>query len=245
VLVDGGGAALGLDVGARAVVPTLRALGVRRIDLLVASHADLDHRGGLPAVLAALPVGEIWVPATDADDAGFAAVRAAAAADGVPVRARGAGDPPARAGDLAVRALWPPREVAWHARVRERNDRSLVIHVAVEGRSVLVPGDLEAAGEAALLAGEAALDADVLALGHHGSRSSSTAAFLRAVGARVAVASAPCAGRFGMPHAEAVQRVADAGASLWWTGRDGAVIVGLGERLGAVGWASPPARCRP
>jgi competence protein ComEC len=232
ILVDaGGGSRTGRDAGLATVVPALRALGVRRLDLLVVSHADLDHRGGAPAVLGGLPVGEVWVPLGARRDPAFAALRAAAGSRGATLRERGAGSRAFERGGLRATPIWPPPGAA-HA---SRNDRSLVVRVEVAGRRVLLPGDLEAEGEAALLAAEVDLRADVLKLAHHGSRTSSTPAFLAAVGASVAVASAPCAGRFGMPHPEVVRRARERGAALWWTGRDGAVRIGLGPRLHALG----------
>lgn len=226
VLVDGAAAIPhGVDLGAAVVVPALRTLGVRQLDLVVASHADLDHRGGLPAVLAALPVGAVWVPRGSAGDEGFAALRAAAAARGVPVLARGLGDAALRLGGLRVVPLWPPARGAPPG----RNDRSLVVRVDAPGARVLLPGDLEAAGEGALRARvpASALRAEVLKLPHHGSATSSTAALLDAVRPRLAVASAPRFPRHPMPAPEVAARVAARGARLLWTGRDGAVLVGL------------------
>jgi competence protein ComEC len=237
VLVDAGGAPVGADPGLAAVVPALRALGVRRLDLLVVSHGDLDHRGGAPAVLARLEVGELWFPLGAGRDPAFAALREAARTARVRVHERGAGSPAFRAGELRVTPLWP----ASGDDGGSRNDRSLVVRVEVAGRRVLLPGDLEAEGEAALLASGADLRADVLKLPHHGSRTSSTPELLAAVGARVAVTSAPCAGRFGMPHREVVGRARAGGAALWWTGRDGAVRVGLAPRLHAMGTGEPRA----
>ncbi len=113
------------------------------------------------------------------------------------------------------------------------------MRIDVRGRRVLLPGDIEAAAESALLAAGAELRADLLKLPHHGSRSSSTARFLEAVGATLAVASAPWQGRFGMPHAEVLERARGAHLTVWWTGRDGAVMVGLGEPLVAWGLRNP------
>ncbi len=245
VLVDAGIALReGPDLGKSVVVPALRALGVERLDLLVASHADLDHRGGLPAVLASFPVGALWIPRGERSEPAFTELLAAARQRGVPIHERGQGDATLQAGDLAVTPLWPPARVGDDS----RNDRSLVLRIDVGAARVLLPGDLEAAGEAGLLASLGAsgadLRADVLKLAHHGSRSSSTAAFLAAVSAELAVASAPCAGRFGMPHAEVLERAADASTSLWWTGRDGAVLVGVapGGPIHAAGHG-PPRHC--
>ncbi len=233
LLVDAGVAIPGgADLGASVVVPALRALGIDRLDLLVASHADLDHRGGLPAVLRAVPVGRLWLPHGGVDDPAFADVVAAARAAAVPVEEQGAGGAVLHAGDLRIAPLWPPPG----DRDGSRNDRSLTLRIDVAGRSVLLPGDLEAAGEARLLAAGAPLRADVLKLAHHGSRTSSTAAWLAAVDGAVAVASAPRLGRFGMPHTEVVERAAAGGYALWWTGRHGAILIGLEPVVFVRGW---------
>jgi competence protein ComEC len=233
LLVDAGTAVPdGPDLGATVVVPALRALGVRRLDLVVASHADLDHRGGLPAVLRAFPVARVWLPPGGLADPAFADVVASARAAGSALEEQGAGAAPLPLGDLAVEPLWPPRG----EREGSRNDRSLTLRVELAGRRVLLPGDLEIEAERRLLASGVSLRADVLKLGHHGSRTSSSAAWLAAVDGAVAVASAPRAGRFGMPHREVVARLDAEGYALWWTGRDGAVLIGLAPQLRVRGW---------
>lgn len=242
LLVDGGLALPGgLDLGRQAVLPALAALGVRRLALVVATHADADHRGGLAAVLDAVPVGRLWLPRGAQADPAFDGLRDVAGRRGIPVQERGAGDPSEPFGDLWVEPLWPPDETPGLA----GNDRSLVLRVSVAGHRVLLPGDLEAGAEQALFASEADVRADILKLAHHGSHTSSGAAWLSAVGAEVAVASAPCAGRFAMPHPEVVQRVRDVHASLWWTGRDGAVLLGLQPRPWVRGWGASREDCAP
>jgi len=238
LLVDAGIAVPeGPDLGQTIVVPALRALGVTRLDLVVASHADLDHRGGLPAVLRSLPADRLWLPYGGVSDPAFAELVAAARAAGVRVEEQGVGGAPLQAGDLDVTPLWPPSE-----RPRTSgNDASLLLRVGVAGRTILLPGDLEAGAEAELLAAGARLRADVLKLAHHGSRTSSSAAWLAAVDGAIAIASAPRFGRFGMPHAEVVERAQAAGYTLWWTGRDGAVLIGLEPVLHVRGWRRAPA----
>jgi len=213
------------DRGERDVLPALAALGVRRLDLVIASHGDLDHRGGLPAVLRGIDVGRLWLPLGQADAPDFAALRAVARRRGIPVEERGAGSRPLQLGDLRVLPLWPP----WGYRAANRNDASLVVRVERGPHSLLLPGDLEARGEAGLLASGVELAADILVVPHHGSRSSSTPAFLERVAARLAVISAPCAGRFPTPHIEVLERLRARDMDIWWTGRDGAVRVSLGE----------------
>ena len=222
----------GFDLGRSAVLPALGALGVRRLDLLVVSHADLDHRGGVPAVLMALPVGRVWLPPGGRSDPALSAVMDAARAREVPVLERGRGAAALRLGDLRVVPLWPPLRRPGGS----RNEGSLVLRIDVAGRRVLLPGDLGVASERVLLEAAHELPADVLKLPHHGSRTSSSDAFLAAVAADLVVASAPRFGRVGMPHAAVVERVGRNGAALWWTGRDGAVAVALGPTLWARGF---------
>jgi len=239
LLVDGGTAlAGGVDLGRSVVLPALGALGVTRLDVVAASHADLDHRGGLGAVLEGLAVARLWLPRGALAEPDFGALVAIAYRRGVRVEERGAGDPPFEAGDLRIETLWPAEDAL--ARGLGDNDRSLVLRVTAGVSRVLLPGDAQAAAEAALLASGADLAAEVLKLPHHGSRTSSSVAFLEAVGPEVVLASAPCLGRFGMPHAEVVARAARARASLWWTGRDGALLVALRGPRAVVGLAPAP-----
>jgi competence protein ComEC len=157
----------------------------------------------------------------------FAALREIAQRRGVAIEERAAGDPALWIGDIEVQPIGPPRS----ARAASRNDGSLVLRVRVNGRVVLLPGDLELAGEQRLLRGGMPLAADLLKLGHHGSRTSSGAALLRAAAPALAIVSAPLHGRFGMPHAESVARLAARRIPWCWTGRDGALLVGLGPAL--------------
>ena len=98
---------------------------------------------------------------------------------------------------------------------------------------MLLTGDVEAAGEAALLEGGGALHADVLKVAHHGSRTSSSDAFLDRVGPLVAVGGIGEDNRFGFPHQAVVARFRARGVPLYWTGRDGEVRV-CSDGLGVV-----------
>jgi competence protein ComEC len=243
LLVDGGRAIPGgVDLGRRVVLPALRALDIRRLDLVVASHADLDHWGGLAAVLAAIPVGELWIPVGVRSQGDLEALLEVARDRGVRVRERAAGDETVRFGDLHITPLWPPAKAPAGA---SRNDRSLVLRVELEGVRALLTGDVGAGVEEQLLASGVDLEAEILKLGHHGSRGSSSPSLLAAVGAEVALLLAPCPRRGGLPSGEVVQRVRRAGQALWWTGRDGAVFVALGRKrvpLAVWGW-EPVRRC--
>jgi competence protein ComEC len=223
VLVDGGWAMPdGADLGRSTVVPGLRALGVDHLDVMVVSHADADHRGGLPSVLSAIGVGELWIPPGSRSE--LLELVEAAGRRRVPIRERGLGDPPEGRGDLVLHVLWPPPDAG---RESSRNDRSLVLRIDVAGSRVLLTGDIGRDAEAALVASGSGLRAEVLKVPHHGSRHSSSPEFLAAVSAEVALVSAPCSQRGRLPTREALERLRASGASVWWTGRDGALIGAL------------------
>lgn len=242
LLVDAGLATpQGLDLGRSVVLPALAALGAERLDVLAVTHADADHAGGAAAILDAWPVGAVWLPAGAEGDPGFDGVRARARAQGVALRRISAATPPQQVGDLRVTPLAP---APGPSRLRG-NDGSLVLQVEVAGRRILLPGDLEAAGEAQLLRGAADLASDVLKLAHHGSRTSTTPRLLAGAAPRLAVVSAACGGRFAMPHPEIVARLEAAGVPWAWTGRDGALLVGLEGDFVLRRFRREPADCLP
>ena len=215
------------DAGARIVVPLLRAMGVRRLDAMVVSHVDADHAGGALAVLDAVPVTTLWSSlAVDH------AIVARAAATGTAWRCT---DGPAWTwDDVSFTLLHPPLERLTDPSVKP-NDRSCVLRFEARGAAALLPGDVEARSEAALLdTARDALRADVLVVPHHGSRTSSTAAFLDAVGPRIAIVSAGYRNRFGHPRADVVARYDARGVAVARTDRDGAIGVTLGLAAPAV-----------
>jgi competence protein ComEC len=206
--------------------------GVARLDLLVISHPHLDHVGGAPDVLAALPVDVVWLHAPPPDVElvpQVAQLLREAELRGIPVRA-----PPQGAlvqlDDLLIEVLGPPpgRPYAW-AR-SELNESSIVLRASVEGAgSVLIAGDAERAAQADLLAtAGTGVAADVLVVPHHGSRTNDPE-FLVAVGARVAVISAGRGNRHGHPHPEVVELLERTGARVLRTDRDGTVQVRVGR----------------
>lgn len=214
--------------GGRRLVRALRSLGLRRIDVLVVTHADLDHRGGAEHVLATLKPRELWLPAPARLDPALLRLAAQARGQGARVRWRSAGsgleslDP-----DLSLRILWPPAGASGLS----RNDGSLVLAVDLRAARFLFTADVGASTERALARLEAeALVADVLKLGHHGSRHSTTAGFLKAVAPRIAVLSAPCRPTRGLPSPAVLERLRAHAIPIVWTGRHGALAV---EAVGA------------
>jgi competence protein ComEC len=106
-----------------------------------------------------------------------------------------------------------------------RNDDSVVLRVSYAGATVLLTGDMEAAGESTLAAGPA----DVLKVGHHGSRTSTSAGLVGETRPRLALASLGHGNRFGHPHPEVVERLAKAGAPLLRTDLEGTIDLRIGS----------------
>jgi competence protein ComEC len=206
------------DAGSRVLVPVLRAAGVRALDALVVSHQDADHSGGALSLLAAVPVG-ITYSSLPLDHV----IVAHAASAGRAVRCS--------AGqawsfdEVRFELLHPPP--ALYDAAAKSNDRSCVLRVAARDASLLLTGDIEARSEAVLLA-TAPLHADVLLVPHHGSRTSSTTAFIAATRPATAIVTAGYRNRFGHPKPDIVARYRAAHATMLRTDRDGAVSVGLG-----------------
>ena len=200
------------DSGERLVVPALRALGVARLDALVLTHNDSDHTGGALSVLENLEVGALLSSLPERHPL--------LAMAGAPLRcARGQ----SWAWDGVRFEILHP---APGASARRRNDQSCVLRVAAGGATMLLTGDIERGAEAEL-ARAPGLRADTLLVPHHGSRSSSSDAFLDAVRPHLAVAATGYRSRFGHPHAEVLERYAARGIGLLRTDRDGAVSVRL------------------
>lgn len=238
-LIDAGGAPNGgPDPGREAVVPLLRALRIKNLKLVVLSHPHPDHYGGLRAVLEAVRVEELWDTGqaeSEGDTGAASELLAFARSRGVRVVTPEA---PCRAafalGTAKLQALSPcPRfDDALGA-----NDNSWVLRLTHEKRSFLLTGDAEHITETTLVEtlGEA-LRSDVLKVGHHGSRSSSTEAFVQAVAPWLSVVSAGQNNRFGHPHAEVETRLSAAGKLLRTDQHGGVQVWSDGSTLRARAW---------
>ncbi|HEX6272017.1 MAG TPA: DNA internalization-related competence protein ComEC/Rec2 [Polyangiaceae bacterium] len=229
-LVDAGGVVGSpVDPGAASVVPLLRARRRERLDVVVLSHPHPDHFGGLPAVFAAVPVGELWDSGQgEREGAGpvYAELLHSARAKGT--RVLGPAElcgKPRIVGGARVELIAPcPAFVPG----RDANDNSLVLRVSYGTRAALLMGDAEATEERELVLRESArLRADLLKIGHHGSRTSTSDALLHAVRPTWATISCGVRNRFGHPHAPVLARLAAhdihpirldrAGGAIWVT----------------------------
>jgi competence protein ComEC len=220
VLVDGGGTFdSAYDFGRTRLLPRLAALGAVSFDAIVLTHPHPDHSRGLLAALKLLPVGIVYVPRGAPRNLFLDEALGSAASGGVPVEALGAGDRFVAAG-VEFEVLHPGPET--YARSAENNG-SLVLLLRLGSRRVLMTGDVEASAERDLVARGADLSADVLKVAHHGSRTSTTPAFLERVAPRLALVGVGRRNRFGHPAADVMERLAASGARVFRTDRSGDV----------------------
>ena len=231
MLVDAGGMlGEGFDIGQRVIVPFLWHEWANRLDVVVLTHPQSDHIGGAPTILREVPVGEVWTGGSPAVSATDVWIQEYLRRWRIPHRVVAAGDPPLYWGHAVVQVVHPAAENGSTPPMRaERglgaNDRSLVLRVQNGDQALLLTADLERRGEEALLGSGATLAAQVLKVPHHGSRYSSTQAFIDAVGPRVALFSVGHRNPFRHPHPEVVARYQAAGVRILRTDRHGAISV--------------------
>ncbi len=220
VLVDGGGIPFGsLDVGESVVLPFLLDRGVRRLDAIVVTHADFDHIGGLATVLNELRVDAIWQGNPDNERRAYRELRERADERSVPVRTLRAGE------NFELEGVHFEVLAAGEGSPETSNDRSVVLRIGYGGRHVLLTGDAEDELERRLLRSGMDLRADVLKLAHHGSRSSTSSAFLDAVQPQFAIVSARRNRSRPIPSALVLRRLRERGIEYARTDRNGTVTV--------------------
>ena len=223
----------GRHPAARELRALLDARRRSRIDLLVITHGHPDHYGGLRDLLGEIEIGEIWLNGqllSEERDGAMAGLLSVAMAENSRLRfvpelcgSRSA------FGDAELEVLWPcPRYDA----ALNLNDNSIALRLVYGKRSFLFTGDLEHEAERSLIDAGRLTASDVLQVGHHGSKTSTSPLFIARVRPSVAVISCGAGNRYGHPNASVVARLRDSGATVFRTDLGGGVIVSSdGERL--------------
>jgi competence protein ComEC len=223
VMVDCGGPTGGslaqhgnFEIGEDVVSPVLWSRGVHRLDAVVLSHAHSDHMGGMFAVLRNFRPRELWVgnnPLTQQ----YQALMTEAEHLHIAVRHFHAGDV-LQYGGMDVRVLAPSADYVPGAEAK--NDDSLVLRVAYGKTSALLEGDAEASSESQMTM-LPSIHSDVLKVGHHGSKTSTTEGFLAAVSPRYAVVSVGSHNLYHHPRFETLEHLQEEGARTYRTDLDG------------------------
>jgi competence protein ComEC len=192
---------------------------VTKLDYIAATHPHADHIGSMAGVILGMDsVGTVLMPDAVNNTRTFERLLDAIEERDIPVTISKAGDSFAM-GEVNIQVLAPVSE-----RHTNLNDSSLVLRVQYGAVSFLFTGDAEDRSEREQLDSRRTLSADVLKVGHHGSRTSSTRDYLRAVSPRYAVIPCGEGNSYGHPHSEVLDRLAAIGAAVYRTDLNGTVI---------------------
>jgi competence protein ComEC len=206
------------DAGTRIAIPYLRGSGVSRLDGMVISHDDIDHSGGAASVLQAMPVNWTISSLPEANPI----------LSGATNRFRCFAGQRWEWDGVKFEILHPAWDSYQYDGFKD-NDRGCVVKISSIFGSVLLPADIERASEESLLeSSPESLSADVLVVPHHGSMTSSTEAFIRAVSPKTAIFTVGYRNRFGHPKEEVVERYQAIGAEILRTDRSGALELRFG-----------------
>lgn len=213
LLVSNGEAAL-IDTGdeyqARKLIGYLKREGIGTLKWVLITHHHPDHYGGLRELSDAIPIGTIFHGHTPHDAKEWTVY--ANRLRNIEIRRAPQLD---ELGQLQLTHFHPARNVHW-----SENDRSISTHIRLQDRTALLTGDLESAGELRLIQMRVPT-AEILYLGHHGSRTSTTEALLKHIKPRFAIASCGQNNRYGFPHREVVGRLNSRGIPLLTTATNG------------------------
>jgi competence protein ComEC len=216
------------SIGEAVVSEYLWWRGLDRVDYVLATHAHADHIDGLNDVARNFRVRAALVARNPDDDPEYLRLAETLTANGIPVRTLGAGDE-LRLGEVTASVLWPAPSA--NARLPSGNNDSIALRFQFGERAFLLTGDIEASAENAMLNNAGRLEqnihqrlkADVVKVAHHGSKTSSTEAFITATGASYAVIPVGQTSIFGHPNSEVVERWRARGALVLTTGKSGTI----------------------
>jgi competence protein ComEC len=242
MLIDGGGLLQygrqrrsNLDTGEDVVSPYLWTRGIRRVDVIVATHAHEDHSGGVCALIANFHPAELWVGTNPL-------TRVLECANRFQTRIVSPRAPQQFAfSGTNLQILSPPED---YFSTKSGNNDSLAFRVGYGARNFVLTGDMERPMESGIVAEGLAIHADVLKVGHHGSKTSTTPTFLDAVSPLIAIISVGAENSFGHPHRDVISRLSEHHIETLRTDENGLVSVQTdGHRLwiDTMAWRGEPA----
>ncbi len=212
MLIDGG------NVGdSNLIYSYLQKHRISHLDYVVCTHAHEDHVGGLSGALTAATAAHVLAPVTEYDSQAFRNFVSKANERGCEIEIPKAGDQ-FLLGDAKVTVIGPTKTYD------ETNNTSLVLRIEYAGFAFLFTGDMESDAETELVDSGVELSADVLKIGHHGSDTSSSYRFLRAVAPTYGVISVGTGNQYGHPHESILSRLRDADVTLYRTDLQGDII---------------------
>ena len=214
MLIDAGNNADGPSV-----VSYLKQQGVKTIDHLIGTHPHEDHIGGMDNVIQSFDIGQVYMPRATTTTKTFEDVLLAIKQKGLKITTAKAGVTVLDQGNLKVNFI-----ASVGSGYEDLNNWSAVTRIQYGDTAFLLTGDAESQSEEEMIVSGTNLKADVLKVGHHGSSSSTTPAFLKAVAPKYAVISVGTGNNYGHPHKETLTKLANAKVQVYRTDQDGTLV---------------------
>ena len=202
----------------KAVADYLRKENVKKIDILIGTHPDADHTGGLDSVIRSFDIGKIYMPRVQSNTKTFESVLTEIAKKGLKVSTAKAG----------LKLEWEPdvkvEMIAPIDTYKDANDMSAVIHLTFGNNSFLFTGDAESESETDLVKAQIILKSDVLLVGHHGSNTSTSQAFLDKVNPKYAIIQSGKGNKYGHPTELVLKRLSEKGIKIYRNDEQGNIV---------------------
>lgn len=204
-------------------LPYLREVGVERIDHLLISHSHLDHLGGFQRIVKALPIGEFWWAGYFHGTKTAGKLLAKLEEKKIPSRVLKRGDELTLGPDVKITVLHPPETM--RPVDHDINNFSVVIRVSYGDIDFVLTGDAEIKAERMMLASGLPIESEFLKIGHHGSETATTMAFLKSVKPGFGVISCGRNNKYNHPHDVTLEHLTEAGVAILRTDDLGTIVV--------------------
>lgn len=221
LLVSPNGKTMLIDAGdndkEQLMLDYMKKYGITKLDIVIGTHPDADHIGGLDKVIDHLDIGKVYLPKASSNTKTYESLLTSIKQKGLKVTTAKAGvkldwDP-----DVQVEMLAPVKSY------KDNNNNSAVVRLTHGANAILLTGDVESESEQDMIASKAELSADLMLVGHHGSNSSTTAAFLNKVKPKAAVIQVGKGNKYGHPKEKVLQRLEKQGVKVYRNDEQGTI----------------------
>lgn len=221
LLVSPNGKTMLIDAGdndkEQLMLDYMKKYGITKLDIVIGTHPDADHIGGLDKVIDHLDIGKVYLPKASSNTKTYESLLTSIKQKGLKVTTAKAGvkldwDP-----DVQVEMLAPVKSY------KDNNNNSAVVRLTHGANAILLTGDAELESEQDMIASKAELSADLMLVGHHGSNSSTTAAFLNKVKPKAAVIQVGKGNKYGHPKEKVLQRLEKQGVKVYRNDEQGTI----------------------
>ncbi|MCY9509904.1 MBL fold metallo-hydrolase [Paenibacillus larvae] len=221
LLVSPNGKTMLIDAGdndkEQLMLDYMKKYGITKLDIVIGTHPDADHIGGLDKVIDHLDIGKVYLPKASSNTKTYESLLTSIKQKGLKVTTAKAGvkldwDP-----DVQVEMLAPVKSY------KDNNNNSAVVRLTHGANAILLTGDAESESEQDMIASKAELSADLMLVGHHGSNSSTTAAFLNKVKPKAAVIQVGKGNKYGHPKEKVLQRLEKQGVKVYRNDEQGTI----------------------